>query len=262
MVIYVDVLFVINFFITYLLLLLTKLLAKRKAKTLRLLAASFAGGLYSLVMLADELSPLISLLGKLAASALLIFIAFGFKRLTVFAKSLGIFYFSNAVFLGVILAIQLIFNSGGACVNNGSVYFDISAKALLLCAFIAYVISVLVIKIYNKTLAAKEIYSLCVEKEGKSIRLYAFLDSGNRLHEPFSDYPVIIADKEKLPFGAERVIPYNTVGGEGVLKAFKPDKIIISNGKDKIETDRVYVALSNVDSKEYSAILNPQLINM
>ena len=52
------------------------------------------------------------------------------------------------------------------------------------------------------------------------------------------------------------------MGGEGVLKAFKPDKIIISNGKNKIETDRVYVALSNVDSKEYSAILNPQLINM
>ncbi|MCM1284527.1 MAG: sigma-E processing peptidase SpoIIGA [Acetobacter sp.] len=262
MAIYVDVLFVINFFITYLLLLVTKILTKCTAKNFRLLLSSFAGGLYALVILADNLSILITVLGKLTVSALLVFIAFGFKRVTVFIKNLAVFYFSNMLFLGVILAIQLLFNSTGVAVNNGSIYFDISAFALLASAFFAYAVSVLVIKIYNKTIGKNEIYFLKVYKNNECFSLYAFADSGNKLREPFSDYPVIIVDNSKFSFETERIIPFNTVGGEGVLKAFKPDKIEISNGKEKIETDRVYIAFSNVDSKDYSAILNPKLINM
>ena len=92
--------------------------------------------------------------------------------------------------------------------------------------------------------------------------MFAFLDSGNKLTEPFSNYPVIIVDQDKIRFDTERLIPYNTVGGEGVLNAFKPDKIIVSNGKKSFESDRVYIAMSNVDSKDFSAILNPQLLNI
>ena len=53
MVIYVDVLFVVNFFITYLLLFATSFLAKSEMKQYRAIIASLAGGLYSLVIICD-----------------------------------------------------------------------------------------------------------------------------------------------------------------------------------------------------------------
>ncbi|MCH5321927.1 MAG: sigma-E processing peptidase SpoIIGA [Eubacterium sp.] len=262
MTLYVDVLFVVNFFITYLLLLLTKLFVKENTKTARLLISSFAGGSYSLVILIDELHFLITALGKIIVSAVIILIAFGFKRATVFIKTLCIFYFSNMLLLGVILALWLLFKPQGIAIHNDVLYFDIPARALLISALFAYLIALLVVKLYNRTVGKNEIYSLTIFKNGEELHMFAFADTGNKLKEPFSDYPVIVVDGSKISFDAERVIPFNSVGGEGVLKAFKPDKIIISSGKKSFETDKVYVAVSSVESKDFSAILNPEIINI
>lgn len=262
MIVYVDVLFVVNFFITYLLLLLTKLFIKDNPKMIKLLFSSFIGGAYSLVILVDELNFFVTAIGKIAVSALIVFIAFGFKRAVVFAKTLGIFYFSNMLLLGVILAIWLIFKPDGITIHNDVVYFDIPARILLISALAAYVISLAAVKLYNRTIGKNEIYSLTVLKNDKEVHVYAFADTGNKLKEPFSDYPVIVIDESKISFDTERIIPFNSVGGEGMLRAFKPDKIIISNGKGSYETDRVYIALSSVDSKDFSAILNPEIINI
>ena len=262
MVVYVDVLFVVNFFITYLLLLFTSLMLKRKNQTIRLLISSAVGGLYSLVILVDNLNVFLTAAGKLLVSFVLVFIAFGFRRLSVYIKAVLLFYFSNLLFLGIIMGIRLIFAPAGVALNNGTVYFDISAGTLLISASVAYIVSVLIIRIYNHTIEKKEIYSLTVYKDGSSSHLFALADSGNKLKEPFSDYPVIVVDKNKISFSAERVVPFNTVGGEGVLQAFKPDKVVISNGKKSFETDRVFVAASNVESNDFSAILNPEILNI
>lgn len=262
MVIYVDVLFVVNFFITYLLLLLTKLLVKENAKTSRLLLSSFMGGAYSLVILIDDLHFLVTAAGKIVISAIIILIAFGFKRVAVFLKTLGIFYFSNMLLLGVILALWLVFKPQGIAIHNDVPYFDIPARTLLISALAAYLAALLVVKVYNRTVGKNEIYSLTIFKDGKQAHMYAFADTGNKLKEPFSDYPVIVVDSSKVSFDAQRIIPFNSVGGEGVLKAFKPDKIVISSGKKSFETDKVYVAVSTVESKDFSAILNPEIINI
>lgn len=262
LVIYVDVLFVVNFFITYLLLLLTKLLVKENSKTVRLLAGAFIGGAYSLVILLDELHFMITVFGKIFVSIIIVFTAFGFKRASLFFKNLGVFYVSNMILLGVILAVWLVFKPEGVAIHNDIVYFDIPAKVLLFSAMLAYLIALAVVRIYNHTVGKNEIYSLTVFKNGEQTHMYAFADTGNKLKEPFSDYPVIVVDSSKMNFDAERIIPYNSVGGDGTLKAFKPDKVIISSGSECVETDRVYIAVSSVDSKDFSAILNPEIINI
>lgn len=262
LIVYVDVLFVVNFFITYLLLLLTRLIVKENTKTFRLLIGAFIGGVYSLVILLDELHFLITAAGKIFASAVIVLCVFGFKRVLVFLKNLMIFYLSNMMLLGVILAAWLVFKPDGVAIKNDVVYFDIPAGTLLLSALAAYLIALAAVKIYNRTTGKNEIYSLTVFKNGQEIHMYAFADTGNKLKEPFSDYPVIVADSSRISFDTERVIPFNSVGGEGTLKAFRPDKVIISSGKKSVETDKVYIAASSVDSKDFSAILNPEIINI
>lgn len=262
MVIYVDVLFVVNFFITYLLLISTSFFAKSEIKQYRAVFASVLGGLYSLVIIFDKLNFLLSAIGKIFASLLIVFVAFGFIRVWTYFKNFIIFYFSNVLFLGVISAICMFFSPKGMTVKNSNVYFDISATQLLVSAFCAYLVTYIIIKITNRTLAKGEIYSLSIFVDNNEYKFYAFADSGNKLREPFSDYPVIIVDKSKMPEKCERLIPCQTVSGQVMLKAFKPDKIIISNGKNKIEITKVYVALSDVNSKKFSAVLSNELINI
>lgn len=240
---------------------LTRLLTKSCPSQARMLLGGAIGGIYSLIIFFPSLNVFVTIVGKLLSSCIIVFICFGFSKLTMFIKRLVCFYFSNLVFLGVIVAVILISNSNRIIVNNNSVYFDLSAKLLLLLSLVSYALSTIIIKLYNSTISKKEIYSLTVINDGKSYHYFAFLDSGNRLVEPFSSYPVIIVDKSKYSFEATRLIPYNTVGGEGMLNAFKPDKIIISNGKSNLESDKVYVALGDVKTSEFSAILNPMLLN-
>lgn len=262
MVIYADVLYVLNFFITYLLLLLTGLFNRKAKKAWRLAAASCLGGAYSLVIFAPKLNFLVSFLGKLAVSLLLVIIAFGIVSVKQLAKNLAVFYFSNLLLLGIITGLWMLARPQGVAVKNNTVYFDIPAFAMLAAGLCAYVIALVTVKIHNSSISKNEIYSLTIDYLGKSVHLYAFADSGNKLVEPFSGYPVIVADSDKLPFEANRIIPYSTVGGEGALKAFKPDRVTISLGKEKIVTNKIYVAKSDVKGKEYSAILNTDILKL
>lgn len=262
MTIYVDVLFVLNFFITYLLLLFTSLFNRKSAVTSRFLISSAIGGLYSLVILTPRLNFLLTAVGKTAVSLLIVFVAFKFISVRLFAFNVLIFYFSNMLLLGIVMALWLLFKPDGIVINNNTVYFDIPAPALLFAGLFAYLAALLIIRIHNSSLSKKEIYSVTVYVKDEKIHLYAFADSGNKLKEPFSGSPVMIADESKMPFAASRVIPFSTVGGEGGLNAFKPDKIVIAYGKRKIETDRVYIAKSSINSSEYSAILNPEILKL
>lgn len=262
MVVYVDVLFVLNFFFTYLLLLLTKLFNRKGTKLWRLLIASALGGVYSLVIFAPKLNFLVTFAGKFTVSVIMVLVAFGFHGIKQFIKNTAIFYFSNLLLLGVVAGIWLILKPNGIAVKNDIIYFDIPASVLLLSGFFAYVTAILIVKIHNSSISKNEIYTLTVCYQGKTVHMYAFADSGNKLREPFSNYPVIIADRDKVPFEANRIIPFSTVGGEGSLKAFKPDKVTVAFDGNEIVTDRIYIAKSDIKSKEYSAILNPEILKL
>lgn len=261
-VIYVDVLFVINFFITFLLLLLTAKLTKQKEQPVRLTVGAAAGGLYALIILAPELPFYILAASKAAAALLIVFAAFKFQNLKKYLQSLAMFLFANFVFLGLIAGAWLLIRPDGVVIKNNTVYFDISAHLLLLFAVFAYVVALGVIRLHDKRADKKEIYDVTVEKDGQQVHLYAFADSGNNLVEPFSAYPVIIAKKSLFKSAkAERVIPFETVGGEGMLTAFKPDKVTVGACGRQIELANVYIALSDhVQNEDYSAILNPKII--
>ncbi len=263
-VIYVDVLFSVNFFITFFLLLVTEKLSKRSGKIWRLVLASFIGGAYSFVIFADELNFAVSFLGKLAAACIIVFAAFKYMGIKVFIKETAIFFFVNFLFVGIIVGLWLIFKPKGIVINNSTVYFNISAKVLLVTALAAYLISVIVIRIYNGKTSAKELYSITVHIGEKQTRFFAFADSGNNLREPFSEFPVIVAEKKLFEnIECQRLIPYKTIGGEGVLPAFKPDKVEISTSRGSAETQEIYIALSDsVKRGEYQGIINPKILNV
>ena len=266
-VIYADVLFIVNFFITLLLLEITAKAGKRNPKTIRLVISSALGGMYSLIILVDDIPFALMLISKIAFAVLVILISFSFGRLKSFISMLFIFLFLNFVFLGIIAGVQMLFSSDKISINNGEIYFDINARQLLVAALLAYVFSCFFIRIYNKKLAAGEIYSLIIENNSKEVNVFALGDTGNKLREPFSDYPVIIVKAEIVSDlfdeSKVRLIPATTINSKSYLKAFKPDCVKLKTAKGYEIIENVYVALSNdMNSNSFSAVINPEIISV
>ena len=254
-----------NFFITFFLLRATAKITKKEAKTRRLIVASVLGGVYALVILA-ELPFWLSSGLKLLVSAVLLLAAFRFDRLGGFFAAWALFYLMNFVFLGVIYGISLLFKTPFIHLSNGTVYLNIGARGLLFSALVAYLGSCLAVRLYNRRLAANEVFTLTVENDGKTVTLFAFTDTGNKLREPFSDAPVIVADSAQLePLmkpEKTRIIPAKTSAGRGFMLSFKPERVTVQTPRGSEELENVYIALSDeMKNGDFSAVLNPEILS-
>ncbi len=68
-------------------------------------------------------------------------------------------------------------------------------------------------------------------KDGTVKKLNGFLDTGNKLYDPYQQRPIILVNPEELKadYNASEVImvPYESINSCGLLKCVAPDKIHI-----------------------------------
>lgn len=261
--VYVDVLLVVNFFMTLLLLLLTAALTKQPRRSGRLCIAAMLGAAYSLILLAPKLPAWVVVLSKITVALVLVLAAFGFGSVKKYLRCLLCFLAANFVLLGFIVGVWLLFRPRRIVVKNSAVYFDLPARTLLLLALAAYVLALLILRLYEKHAGRRALLELTIDTGARKVRCFALADSGNRLREPFSGAPVIVARRSLFPdTETPRVIPYLTVGGEGMLTAFRPRQVTVHSGKRQGAVGEVYVALSDhIQNEDYQAVVNPKIFS-
>ena len=80
------------------------------------------------------------------------------------------------------------------------------------------------------------------------MRFSALIDTGNRLREPLSGLPVLIAEaalvRDILPETGYRMLGYGAIGGNGRMACFHPDALWICRGPRKRRGPDVWVAVS------------------
>lgn len=285
-VIYIDVLLCVNLLINYVILVLEAKLLNLRIKRKRLILSALTGSFYSIFIFFDQINLLLSLFIKLLMSITIILIAYGFINTRSFVKSIVTFYFINFIFGGIIFCIWYFISPRGIFIKNGIVYFDISPIFLILSTVVIY----FSIKIYQYFLGESDLHnSFCdleILNKGKTVKLFAKVDTGNSLKEPFSNKPVIVAEYESLKdilppevknyiqdnvedwtakgkkTSLLRVIPYSTVSGEGLLPAFIPEKVTIKY-KNKTYIKETFLAISkrNLFLGNYKALVPPDLID-
>ncbi len=161
----------------------------------------------------------------------------------------------------------MIFNNDNVAINNSAVYFNISARALVLSGFVAYVISSLVVRVYNRVLSSRELYTLVIENNGERAVMLAMLDTGNHLREPFSNCPVIVVNSDIVEHlvgnSCVRYVPTSSINGHCLLPAFKPKKVVVKTPKGSEVIENAYIALSSdMSSDSISAVLNPEILSV
>ncbi len=266
-VVYVDVLVGLNLFINFFLLLAVSKFLSLPARRPRILVASLLGAAYSLTILLPEINPFLSLLIKFVMAATIVLAAYPFRGLKQFLRELASFYIISFAFAGFMLALWYFIAPQGMIIKNSVVYFNISPLLLIVLTVVCYLIIRLIHRLTGRQAPEDIFCKIKIDYNGESVSCFAKVDTGNSLAEPFSNYPVAVVNEENIASmvpeetsGKIRLVPYQAVSGGGLLPAFKPDLLTVICGKKQIEIHNVYIAVTKTRFGEFSALLNPDLL--
>lgn len=273
MTVYADVLVIVNLYIDFFLLWCVRKALGLRAKGGRLVLGALTGGLLSLLSLLD-VPPLLSLLLGLLSALAVAGAAFCPIHPRTFCKTAACFWAFSLGLAGFFLFFIRFFAPDHAAVLGNAVYFDLSPLTLFLCTCGAYAVFSLCRRLFPKNSPDTRYCSITVENLGTAVKLWAKADTGNSLREPFSGLPVVVCQAESLgaaappglagPLGAAplpkdlRLVPFETLGGAGVLPAFRPQRVFVTKTGAALEC-WIAVSEKRLSAGQFNAIFNPDL---
>ncbi len=271
--IYIDVLIILNIYINFFLLRTTAKLTHSPLKISRCIVASAYGSIFSLIILFPAVGIPLSLAFKLIAAVTIVIAAFGTGGKIRLLINIIVFFSVNFIFAGVIYAVYSWLRPEFMHFNNTYFYIDFSL-AVLVCTTAALYICVCLIRFaFDRIPAGSGYYKIIIRYRDKIISLCGLADTGNALVDYFTGKPVIICGKDKLteitgyeapdtdrfPKGF-RLIPCSTVSSDGLIPVFRPDEVIILDGKNGIR--KSVEAMIGFGENSQEAIFNPKLLRL
>lgn len=218
MIIYLDLLIVINFLFDLLIMLTINIALKRYAKIYRLILASLFGEITLISLFVPISSMLFSLL-KLVMGIMMVVISFGYKNLK--------YTFYNTIYLYML-----------SIILGGFTYF-LSLEFKQVNYLIVLVLAPLILIVFLKSMKVlKEVKNYyykvsIVFSNGFRLNVTGFLDTGNKLVDPVTNKPIILINKKKLKghinIRSPMYVPFNALNHHGLLECIKPRSIYVDD---------------------------------
>jgi stage II sporulation protein GA (sporulation sigma-E factor processing peptidase) len=281
--VYADVVWLINFAMDFVILLVTGWMAKKKTKRWRLLTGAAIGASYSLLLIFPvAATTIVSLFAKLLFSCLMVLIVFGPQNVVEFLRFWGLFYLASFLLGGAAYGINSLFYDtqllGGMVFTSGKPAW-IPNIGVSLVALSVPVVYVLGRTTWNRMerwkLRDANLWNVSVVIDGQSVRFAGLLDTGNALTDPLTRLPVAVVEWEAVaailpevlhqPYRGQRdptlelaelelderwqsrfrIVPYRGVGGSmGMLLAFRPAEMVLEQNESRLTVDRILIALN------------------
>ena len=228
MVIYVDILLILNFYFDFNILITLSYILKRKLSLKRIIMASFFGEL-SIILLLNNYPYFILILSKILMAIFINIIAFGYRSLKYVIINILYFYMLSSILGGIILLFK-----------KEHLYI----LGLVLAPLFTYIFYK---TYYLNKIKYQRYYDLEIHFLNKrKINIKGYMDSGNNLQDKISHKIVIIVNKEvlkgKINIRAPAIyVPYKTINNYGLLKCYKIAYIIINNKR----YTNILVAIAN-----------------
>lgn len=259
MVIYADILFLLNSVIDYLLLLISAKTAGTPLNRIRFGLGAALGGAYAVFVFLPGFSFLNRAFYKLLFCLMMLLIAYGVQKMLV--KQILVFIALTCALGGGVMAIGMM-DGVDFSLGKAVIYSIPDLKVVILSAAICYALLSLVMpKLMQHTSAEGEIRNISFDLFERRIQVSALTDTGNTLTDAATGYVVPVAEGEALGalFPAEfrpekedlldpvhgitrlnrgtwkgrfRLLPYRAVGVErGLLLAVKMDSVMLGGQK-------------------------------
>ena len=255
--VYVELALAENFCMDFTLLSCAKLLTKNLCGYRRIALFAALGACFAVVFPLIPVSGFLSVAIKVASGLALAAGAGRFGSFRAYAKFAAVFFGVSLLAGGAIFAL---FSLAGWDMRQGGGYI-ISSVPIGIPMFAVFVLAAgckaLSAKISARTKCA---VTCAVFACGKSVRLPAFFDSGNKVYcggVPVSVIPPRAAEKIANGLGTFESVTVRTVAGSRTLKVFTADKIVIytAEGEHTIK----YVKIGISPQPITKAVLHPDL---
>ena len=258
-VVYIDLLFLLNFIANYLLLLAAGRMSGAVLARRRIGLGAGLGALYAALIFLPGLAWLARWPCKLGAGVLMALAAYGGERRLL--RVTVLFFGASAALAGAALGLELL-GCGPLTLEHGVLYSPLDIRLLLLlCVACYFVLSLFFRRAGQRGGGLAE---LEIVMDGQTVRLTALRDTGHTLTDPADNRPVVVAHWEALagavpgwadaadPIGSverahaagsrqARLIPYRAVGVDcGMLLALRARQVTA----DGRPLGRLLVALS------------------
>ena len=271
MVIYADVLIVVNLYINYFLIRCTGLILRRSISPLRGLAAAAVGAAGSLMMFLPELHPVLSVAFRAALGLTVTLVLFGRQKRADLLISLLCFLAVSFGFAGGMMALWYFAAPLGMYYSNGIAYFDIPIGAAAVITALLYGGFRLFRLIIERRKPARH-SPVTIRTNGAEILLDGLADTGNSLRDSFSGKPVVLASldavKSLAPQSAVnfhegkteglegiRLVPCRTVTSEGVVPVFPAE--LLMDGR----TAEVLIGIAKQNISGADCIFDPGILS-
>ena len=254
---YVDVLFLVNFMMDYILLLIVRRMLQCTATHGRICIGAFLGSLLTctVVILPIPYTFVKLILFHVFVNTCMIRVGLKIKNIRSFLKAIIMLYIGSILLGGIMEAFR-------QYVRVGSLFFVIAILGYYIVLGIWKFISYM--QRWNQCHCKVDLYL-----GDKKYQIKGLIDTGNALRDPISGKPVSILDRAmaKRFFGEEylkdvRYVPYQTIGKKaGVLPAVQFERMCI--WKDTpcwVEKPLIAISEEAISiGGEYEMILNPNL---
>ena len=249
--VYVDLLVIQDLIYNYVILLGTSLLLTRITNIKKIFLSSVIGTI-PLIFIFLKTSNQLNFFISFIFSIIMSLITFSYKDIIYTIKN--IFYmYSVSIFL-----------AGGINLINVNLLPNI--ENYILNVTILIILAPIITYIYIKSIDNyKNNYSNYYKvdiyiDEDKKITLSAFLDTGNKLIDPYKHRPIILINKKLIDTKDKKIllVPYNTVNTNDLLQCIIPKKIYIHNIGYK--TNFIIGLMDEIAIDGVDCILNQKLI--
>ncbi len=235
--IYLDVVFFINFMFDLLLLISVGLERKNLPRLRRFLLGAFLGSL-SLIFLFFNMNSIILFLLKVVVSIFMVLGTFGYHNKDHFWANIKSLYGSSIILGGMLYVLNIQFSYK----QEGFIFFHDGTSINLIIIIIA---SPIIFFLYFKELQKRKeeknfLYSIVITYKNQTLQVQGYLDTGNTIIDPYKKRHIIILDNKKITPKIEEAIlvPFQTVGHQGLLRCIVPDEIKI---EDKVLPKNKYL---------------------
>ncbi|MBQ3010381.1 MAG: sigma-E processing peptidase SpoIIGA [Oscillospiraceae bacterium] len=249
--VYLDLLFLINFFTDYITLLCTAKISHAEIRRKRILIASVFGGIYGCLCMIYKNTWFNTPVIQLTCAIVLCLISFSTERKLLLCYVS--FIVISSVF-GGFLSPFVFFTKQGKVIplNLKALIFTFVAVYLLLSYFYRNI----------KKQSSRQYLKTTITLNKRSVSFYALKDTGNELIDTVSNLPVLIIEEtlihKLIPelqdieqtddiydnfckmstitylIGKLRLIPYQTISENSIMIGFIPDEILIDGNTEKM----------------------------
>jgi len=256
--IYLDLVFFLNFGFDFLLLITLKIALKKNTSFLRIILGTLIGAL-SIFTLFLPLNTFTLFLLKVIISLLMIRVTFHYDGLKTYIIDLLYLYFISIILGGFLYYLNLEFsykNTGLIFFHNG---FSINFILLIILSPIVLYFYIKQNQFLKRRLTTN--YKISFNYYQKKYTYNAYLDTGNRLYDPYKKRPVILVYDPKFKIRKNTkvlYVPYETLEHNGIISCFVVKNFIID---DENIIDEVLIGLSKEPFKieGINCILHPDI---